>query len=246
MTDEAIAAMRELKEPFFLWLAYHAPHTPYHWPPGVQATASVAGARYDAVVTHLDSEVGRLLDAMTPEQRATTVIVFVGDNGTPKDAIRPPFRPGQGKTTVFEGGTNVPWIVAGAGVTGRGESPALVHAVDLLPTLLELAGVSAEGLVLDGVSFARQLEDPTAPSARTFVYTERFTPNGPPPYRVSECAIRDDRYKLWVRKRGQTGHADLLGHHDDGGRLPPTVAPERFVRLEEELKRIRRNTLFAW
>jgi arylsulfatase A-like enzyme len=240
-TDEAITALQELRAPYFLWVAYNAAHEPFHWPP---ATTSEKGrgpaAQHDALVTSLDREVGRLLRALTDEQRATTTIVFISDNGTPGDAVRAPFDPDHAKGTLYEGGTNVPLIVAGAGVTGRGESDALVHGVDLLPTVLDLAGVSADGLVLDGVSFAPLLANPRGPSVRQFVFTERFRPNGPPAerVRVDEVAIRDERYKL-VRfeENGRWVRFDLKGRSDDGEPLKKSVAEARFAALEAELER---------
>lgn len=245
-TDEAIAALRELPEPFFIWVAYNAGHEPFHWPPGVTGDRNVRGAQYDATITYMDQQIGRLLAAMSPEQRQHTTVVFLGDNGTPPEAVRPPFRAEHAKSSIHEGGTNVPFIVAGAGVTGRGESKALVSGADLLPTVLELAGVSSEGLVLDGVSFASVLQDPQAPGLRHYVYTEILRPNGPPPYMLEEYAIRDDRYKLVHLKGGKWARYDLEGRYDDGPRLPPGIAVERFEALGAEVKRIRETARFEY
>jgi arylsulfatase A-like enzyme len=242
-TDDAIAAMRDLPEPRFVWVAYNAVHVPLHWPPSALAPGGHEPGpvpMHDAMVRSLDAEVGRLLDALTPEQRATTTIVFVGDNGTDQKVVEPPFDPKHGKATLYEGGTGVPLIVAGAGVTGRGESRALVHAVDLLPTVLELAGVSAEGLPLDGVSFASALRDPASPGQRNFVYTERFAPIGAGPYTADFVAIRDQRYKLLRTRQGDLVLFDLQGRNDDGSpleRLTPDQERERGL-LEGELRRI--------
>jgi arylsulfatase A-like enzyme len=243
-TDEAIAAIRELPAPFFLWVAYNAPHAPYHWPPGAEQRPG-KGAQYDAMVEYMDADIGRLLAAMTPEQRATTTIVFVGDNGTPREAIRPPFNPRHAKSSVHEGGINVPLIVSGAGVTGRGESAALVHGVDLLPTILDLAGVSADGLELDGVSFAVHLADPGAPSARKYLFSELLRPNGPPPFSREEFAIRDERYKLMRLKGGRWARVDLEGRFDEGPPLDEGIEEERFAALMAELQRIRQEVRFS-
>lgn len=61
-------------------------------------------------------------------------------------------------------------------------------------------------------------------------------PNGPPPYRVEEYAIRDDRYKLLRLDGGRWARYDLEGGADDGERLPPGNAVERFEALGEEVK----------
>ena len=86
-----------------------------------------------ATVEAMDHELGRVLDALTPKQRDETVILFAGDNGSPHEVIRPPFDPEHGKGSLFEGGTGVPFIVAGAGVARPGrESNALVHVSALV------------------------------------------------------------------------------------------------------------------
>lgn len=252
-TDDALALARTLPTPWFLWVAYNAPHTPVDRPPDalrVDPAAATEAAEFVNVVAALDAEIGRLLEGLTPEQRRATTVVFVGDNGTDQAFVRPPFDPTHGKPTLFEGGTGVPWVVAGAGVSGRGESAALVHAVDLLPTLLELAHADPGGLVLDGVSFAASLRDPAAPGARRTVYTERFSPIGPPPYELDLAAIRDERYKVLRTKAGTWQVADLQGRHDDGPLTPLARlrGPEarRARALQAELQRIQQQARFEY
>ncbi|MEQ1567195.1 MAG: sulfatase-like hydrolase/transferase, partial [Myxococcota bacterium] len=254
-TDDAIAALRELPEPFFLWVAYNDVHEPLHTPPadvsghklGPRATEA---QQYEAMVAALDREVGRLLDALPAALAARTTVVFVGDNGTEQARILPPFDPRHGKATLYEGGTNVPLIVAGAGVTGRGTSEALVHAVDLLPTVLDLAGVSSDGLALDGTSFAPALDDPGAPTERRFVYTERFAPIGAGPYNTDLVAVRGPRFKLLRNKRGGLELYDLRGRDDDGpevDRSGLSGAERREVEaLEQEMDRIGRTLRYEY
>lgn len=242
-TDEAIDALRELKAPFFLYVAYNAAHEPFHDPD--EGDKGSEKDQYVKLVESMDTQVGRLLAAMTPTQRATTTIVFVGDNGTPQDVVRRPYRGDHGKGTLYEGGTNVPLVVAGAGVTGRGESAGLVSGVDLLPTLLDLAGVSTRGLALDGVSFAPLLDRPKADAPRRFVYTEKFGPNGGGPYRYDQVAIRDERYKIIRFGPDEWGRYDLRDRYDDGRQVSEKVAPERFAALEAELKRLRAELTYG-
>jgi arylsulfatase B len=252
-TDEALDLAATLPEPWFLWVGYNAPHLPVQPPPDpLRADPNAKGQRqeYDNVVRALDAEIGRLLAGLGPEARADTTIVFVSDNGTEGDFVDAPRDPRRAKGTVFEGGTNVPWIVAGAGVTATGESAALVHAVDLLPTLVELAGGSTEGLVLDGVSFADSLREPASPGHRRFVYTERFAPIGPGPYEVEQAAVRDERYKLVLTAKGRLQLYDLQGRHDDGPFVPYDRArgelAARGAALRAELERVHREVVFGY
>jgi len=97
-----------------------------------------------------------------------------------------PFVPQHGKTTVFEGGINVPFLVSGPPVTTPGsESAAFVYVGDVFATVAEAAGVDYQGLapstIFDSISVYPYLLDPATPSLRSTVYSEIFYPNGEPP-----------------------------------------------------------------
>lgn len=88
----------------------------------------------------MDRELGRLLDSFSDETRANTIIIYMGDNGTPRQVIQGHHRL-HGKGSVYEGGVAVPMIVSGRGVTRTGEREnALVSSVDLFATIADLAG----------------------------------------------------------------------------------------------------------
>ena len=156
-------------------------------------------AHYCATVQALDSELGRLLAALSPQVRANTTIIFVGDNGTPNEAMVPPSVAGKGKGTLFEGGVNVPLIVSGKGVsTGSNVCDALVEAVDLFPTVADLFGVDyrvgvGDNRPIDGLSLESYFSAPSAPSLRTTVFAQKFSPNGASPYLSEGWMIRDQR-----------------------------------------------------
>jgi arylsulfatase A-like enzyme len=80
-----------------------------------------------------------------------------------------------------------------------------VQTSDLFDTALALAGVlPSEADALVGAaphvryseSFLPYLADPARPSIRELAYTEKFIPNGPPPWNIHEVALRDERWKL--------------------------------------------------
>ena len=135
-------------QPWFAWVAFNAPHAPFHKPPNnlhsydaVALPVTTANRRqfYEAAVEAMDTEIGRILAAV---DRANTDIVFVGDNGTPGQVIQAPYTAPHAKDSLYEGGTRVPLIISGPSVVAPNrESPALVHIVDLYATILELAGV---------------------------------------------------------------------------------------------------------
>lgn len=251
-TDDALAWVGAARTPWFLYVAYNAAHAPFHAPPNSRVSdADPAPVKYGAMVEDLDREIGRLLAGLPPGQRERTLVVFVGDNGTPKGVTTPPRPPSHGKGTLYEGGTNVPLVIAGPGVFAGASTDALVHVVDLLPTIAEWVGVdpALTGAPVDGTSFAEVLRRPASPGARRFVVTEKFGPAGRPPYRGDQRAVRDDRYKLVVGPEGEAFY-DLQGRDDDGpARFPESLGPgerERYEALKAELARFERDVTFAY
>jgi arylsulfatase A-like enzyme len=175
------------------------------------------------------SGIGRLLAALSPQVRANTTIIFVGDNGTPNEAMVPPSIPGKGKGTLFEGGVNVPLIVSGKGVnTGANQCDALVEVADLFPTVADLFGVDyrvgvGDNRPIDGLSIAPYFSAPSLPSLRTSVFAQKFSPNGVGPYLSEGWMIRDERWKL-IRRMGQPDlFFDMQGLDREGTSLLPGV-----------------------
>ncbi len=245
-TQDALAAMSGLQPPFFAWIAYNAVHTPLE-PPPLALYDGPAGAergpvRYDAVAGALDTELGRLLAEIPPAVLARSVLVVIGDNGTPAHAIRPPAVAAHGKMTLYEGGIRVPLYVSGPGVT-PGHTTRLTHVVDLLPTIAEIAGVDLTGQALDGTSWLPTHADPAAPGPAT-VYTEILGPNGPPPWAHHRRTARDAAFKLVSDGETERLH-DVRGGSDDGPDLLAAgeLAPDAAVSLERLRAEIARHVV---
>lgn len=189
--DDALALMSQ-GEPWGMVLSLHAAHVPLHAPPHELLSAPIAedadqNARYRAVLEAADSELGRLLGEMEPAMLERTSIVVTSDNGTSEEGS-PEERDGRVKETLYEGGVHVPMLFLGPMVAERGTSDALVHVVDLLPTLAEILQVSPPQ-DLDGVSLLpilRDLETP-GPDYVSTAWTPEFGPLA--------LAVRDRRYK---------------------------------------------------
>jgi arylsulfatase A-like enzyme len=191
--------------PWFLWMAFNAPHGPYHAPPehlhSYTLPAELEGNLplfTRAMTESLDTELGRLLAGIPADIRARTVVIVIGDNGTPKVGTTLPFDSTHAKGTTYEGGVNVPLIVAGGDVALGKECSALVTSRDVVATIGELTGVDTS-FASDARSFAAQLSSPLLPGAHEFVVTQAFAPSGfGAPLVNDNRAVRGDRFKLRV------------------------------------------------
>jgi arylsulfatase A-like enzyme len=221
--NEAIAKIREAKaqvppKPYFIWLAFNAPHGPYEKPPNalhsrdslpVPATHERRRPFYEAMVEAMDTEIGRLLQEV---DLATTTVFFIGDNGTPDEVTVSPYRQDHAEGTPYEEGLRVPLLVAGADVVTPGRVVTrIVSAVDLYPTILELAGIDPRavlpsGTAIDGVSIVRYLRNQTGTALRQYIYSEEFPLCHDQQF---ERAIANCCYKLIRRADGSRAFYDL-------------------------------------
>jgi arylsulfatase A-like enzyme len=202
LTDLALSWVSAQTQPWFLWLAYNAPHAPFHVPPtslqrrvsnGTTCTGVNRRTCYLAAIEAIDSEIGRLLSTMNAATKANTVIIFVGDNGTPATVVDDSvFIGSHAKDTLYEGGIRVPMIVSGKGVTRSGEhEAALINTVDFYASIAQLAG-NSETQVNDGYSFVSLLETGGI-AARQYNYSEFVdTANN-----LNGWVVRNAQYKLF-------------------------------------------------
>ncbi len=254
-TDAAVRFLKDRPKdrPFFMYVAYTAPHEPLMAPPEYRAmydpdkirlpanfmpqhpfdtgpqgdfvrpflaaddctpdsvlheqerpitpdNARRLTAAYYAMITHMDAQIGRLLDTLEEIGEAdNTIIVFTGDNGL-----------GIGqhgcyhKQTVYEHDVRVPLILRGPGIPRGARREAMCYLYDLFPTLCELSGVSAPATV-EGKSLVPMMRDEGAVHRLTQYFAYINTWRG----------VRDQRYKLiefaWKRAAdGSTQRKTLL------------------------------------
>jgi uncharacterized sulfatase len=118
-------------------------------------------ASYYACVTHVDNQLGVLLDTMDRNKLwESTIVIFTSDHGWHLNNHGGLF----GKVTLFQESAKVPLIIAAPGMS-KGVSPRTVEMVDFYPTLAELAGLPAPKHV-DGTSLVPLLKDPQAPRTK--------------------------------------------------------------------------------
>ncbi len=159
------------KEPFFLYLAYNAPHDPIQpkpeWLEKVKARQpgiSEKRAKLVALIEHLDDGIGKVLAKLDETGLAkNTLVVFSSDNGgvVGNEANNGPWR--RGKTHMYEGGLRVPCVVRWPDHIAPGSHTNRVTLLmDILPTALEIVGQSAPANI-DGVSFLPTLRGEAQP-----------------------------------------------------------------------------------
>lgn len=209
--NRAVQFLRENRErPFFLCLAYNAPH--YYLTAPRDSLNDFSGppeARlYAAVMTALDDSIGRVLDELARLRLdRSTLVIFTSDNGAPlkSPGTNQPFR--GGKNELAEGGIRSPLMARLPGVIPAGHRCAENFAAwDLLPTSLALAGV-APTTTFEGDNLEKLMTQPgsTNPHPRCFRYTG---PNG----KVQRAVLKGP----WKLLQLDPSHPGALYHlHDD-------------------------------
>ena len=145
VVDEALAWMNEeTTRPFFAWVHLYEPHAPYDAPERIRARfpSTVIGA-YDAEVAAADEQVGRLVNALSRGGRLDrTIVAVLGDHG---EALGEHQEQEHG-FFLYDATVRIPLILAGPGMAAR-EVLEQVRIVDVMPTLLELAGADVPASV---------------------------------------------------------------------------------------------------
>ncbi|MDZ4809253.1 MAG: sulfatase-like hydrolase/transferase [Bacteroidota bacterium] len=201
--NQSVSWIQQQTKPFFLWLAFNSPHTPFHRPPlnlisnqGLVDNPAIINANpypyYLAAIEAMDKEIARLISSLTTAQKENTVFVFMGDNGTPSQVAQSPFSAATSKSSLSQGGINTPLIVCGKNITRKNVvETAMVQAPDMFTTFADITGAGSSNYQ-DGISLKPLFTDATA-AKRTFVYSEQF---GNISITNDGYAIRNENYKL--------------------------------------------------
>lgn len=138
-------------------------------------------ADYYALITYMDTQIARVLDALQAGGQATnTIVVFSSDQGLAVGSHGL-----MGKQNLYESGMRVPLIIGGPGLPGDRRTDAMCYLLDIFPTLGELAGVPAPA-GNEGRSLVPVLKGGAGKHRETILTA----------YRNVQRAVRDDRWKL--------------------------------------------------
>ncbi|MEK9531012.1 MAG: sulfatase/phosphatase domain-containing protein, partial [Flavobacteriaceae bacterium] len=183
----------------------------------------------------LDTELGRVIESI-PNGLENTIVIFLGDNGTPSQVVQSPYRTRRAKGSIFQGGINVPMVISGVGVTRKGErEDALIQSTDLFTTIAQMAG---SGILEkhNSKSFHALLRE-TDVDTRAYAYAEKST-DGNVSY-----TVRDAQYKLIVDTDGTESVYDLKNDPYERSNLltnPSATINEVRNSLFQEALRIRK------
>lgn len=173
-TDDALAFIdRNRERPFFLYLAYDAPHEPYviddtSWYDD-RSDWTMNTKRYASLITHMDKAIGRLLSHLDSiGLRGNTMVIFASDNGA---AVQAPLKElgcnagfNGRKGMLYEGGIRVPFIVNQPGKVPVQKLDNIIYFPDVMPTLAALAGGEAslpqgiDGMNILPLFYGRQVD----------------------------------------------------------------------------------------
>jgi len=197
--NEAMKWMEKNKrERFFCYLPTNAPHDPLtiadsYVKPFQEKGLDEATAKTYGMVANLDGNVGRMLEFLRKQRlERDTLVVFLTDNGPQRARYNAGMR-GQ-KGTVYQGGIRVPSFWRWPGMLKPEKVNRIAAHIDVLPTVLELAGVKADGPRMDGRSLAPLFKGEEVDWADRTLFTQWHRGDEPELFR--SCAARNQRYKL--------------------------------------------------
>ena len=156
--------------PWFLWAHYYDPHAPYE-PPAADLAERFRATPYDGEVAFVDRQLGRLFQALAERSEIDhTIVLVTSDHGESLGE--------HGEAThgifVYDATLRVPWVMAGPGVAAGRVSRTVVRSIDVLPTLLDYAGLpprpAVDGRSVRPAADGRDMED--APAYAESLYPE--------------------------------------------------------------------------
>ena len=216
ITDECLRFLDQQTraDPFFLYVPYTAPHSPYQGPDDDRAEplpddsplwnqSRGPAATYRAMIEEMDHSIGTVLDKLREKQlQDNTLVVFMSDNGASRSGSNGRFRDFKGR--LFEGGIRVPCIASWPGVLTPGavsEQPCM--SMDFAASTLAAAGVEPPaGRSLDGIDILEQVRGGGPVIERTLFWRARRG-------EMTRRAVRHGDLK-YIHEKSAAGEQEVL------------------------------------
>jgi len=208
-TDAALAFITNAVnagKPFYVHVPYNDTHSPYNVPPGQEndfdhITTDTDAKLFLGELHNLDKQIGRLMGAVDGLGISNnTLMVVVGDNGAPNDAIETILNRNGGlrggKGNLYDGGIREAFLIRWPGTVPAGvvNSNTVVSTLDLLPTYCALAGIPLPNAPFAGEDMSDVFRGALRPRVRPLLWeygtVSALSPSSP------KLAIRDGQYKF--------------------------------------------------
>ena len=242
-TDLSIDWINQQSKPWFMWLAYNAPHTPFHVPPSnmhnqgnlpIYTDGLDAIPYYMGTIEAMDYQIGKLLEGIPDDELDNTIIIFIGDNGSPNQVAQSLYSSATLKNTLYQGGINIPMFISGNSVSRSDIDNNLITSTDLFTTIAQITG-SSTNEIHDSKSFKSLFTQSTI--IRDYQYSELVDGTD------DKWTIRNEEYKLIVNTVGIEEMYNLVNDPYENSNLLngtlSTIEQNAKLELETELINIR-------
>jgi arylsulfatase A len=250
LTDSAMAFIEKNKDqPFFTYLPYNTPHTPFIAPEKLYQKYKAQGlsdeiASTYGMIENIDDNIGRVLEKLESLQLLeNTLVIFMTDNGPNFDRYNAKMK-GR-KSFINDGGVRVPCFFYWKDHLEGGQlSQQLTSHIDILPTLIDLLGLNpTQTLPLDGVSFADLLMQKVDTLPQRTLYT--FAMN----QEKFKGAVRTQQHRLTITGENDYQLTNLLedpAEQNDLKNAFPTVAKTLYeaylIKYTEVTKQLKKSS----
>jgi arylsulfatase A-like enzyme len=187
-------------------------------------------AEYYAMITHLDYEIGRVMDVLRRKGlEEDTIVVLAGDNGL---AV------GQhglmGKQNHYEHSIRVPLVLSGPGIAKGQTTYSYAYLLDLFPTLCDLSGMEIPPSV-EGISLVPVLENPEHEVRETLYFA----------YNDLIRSVKDNRFKL-IEYAGRIRTSQLFDLRQDPGETENLYNDKAYSEVVDQLRSRLRSYRDEW
>lgn len=252
MVDQTVSFLKSnADKPCFVNLWIDDTHTPFVPSDAHLKAARADGdtdqrARYKAVLTETDRQIGRLLDGL---KGTNTLVLFLGDNGASPPFERERVKPLRGqKLSLYEGGVRVPFVAWWPGTAKPGVNEStVISSLDFVPTLANVCGAKLPvGYAPDGEDMTAALRGEVGKRTKPLFWEYGRNPKSfafpkDDRHKSPNLAVRDGDWKLLVNADGSG--AELYDVAKDRGESKSVAAdnPEIAKRLTETALKWRKS-----
>jgi arylsulfatase B len=221
-----IRDQKEKQQPFLAYIATNAPHGPMHSPEEFSAPYQHLPkglANFYGMIANIDQNVGQMRQFLAEEGLSeNTIFIFTTDNGSSSGWKTFNAKMRGGKGSPYDGGHRVPMFIhwpAGGFDSARDVEPITAH-VDVLPTLIDLCGISPpEGVEFDGTSIRPLLNQEKTQWPDRILVTDSQRVKDPIKWRQSSVMTSDWRLingkELYNIKNDPSQKSDIASGHPE-------------------------------